>query len=135
MYRRLTLRGTMKIEDYENFGDNEHATRHMARHSDVGPYGTHDEIHWTEKMGGEIRVELVLKIDWRVDFSIDVAWHVKLFEGTSEETSDLDGERSGSINVPKDAVKTLSFSVWNTDEDDPEDRADVTIDLTNEVRS
>lgn len=134
LYRRLTLRGTMKMEDYENFGDNEYATRNFARHSDVGPYGTHDEIHWTEKMGGEIRVELVLKIDWRVDLSIDIAWHVKLFEGTSEETSDLDGERSGTHKVPKDAANTLSISVWNTDEDEPQDRADITFDLTNSVR-
>jgi hypothetical protein len=134
LYRRLTLRGTMKIEDYENFGDNEHATRNMARNSDVGPFGTHDEIQWTEKMGGEIRIELVLKIDWRIDLSIDIAWHVKLFEGTSEETSDLDGERSGTFKVGKDETRTLSFSVWNTDEDDPEDRADITFELTNSVR-
>jgi hypothetical protein len=134
LYRRLTLRGTMKMEDYENFGDTEHATRTFARHSDVGPYGTHDEIHWTEKMGGEIRVELVLKIDWKIDLSIDIAWHVKLFEGTSEETSDLDGERSGTFKVDKDAVTTLSFSVWNTDEDEPQDRADISFDLTNSVR-
>jgi len=134
LYRRLTLRGTMKIEDYEDFEDNEHATRNMARNSVVGPDGTHDEIQWTEKMGGEIRVELVLKIDWKIDLSIDIAWHVKLFEGTSEETSDLDGERSGTFKVPKDETKTLSFAVWNSDEDDPEDRADITFELTNAVR-
>lgn len=134
LYRRLTLRGTMKIEDYETFGSNEHATRNWARNSDVGPYGTHDELHWTEKMGGEIRVELELKIDWRIDLSIDIHWHVKFFEGTSEETSDLDGERTGAFNVAKDQTRTLTISVWNTDEDEPEDRADISIDLTNSVR-
>ena len=122
------------MEDYENFGDNEYATRNFARHSDIGPYGTHDEVAWTETMGGEIRVELVLKIDWRIDLSIDIAWHAKLFEGTSEDTSDLDGERSGTFNVPKDAVNTLSIAIWNTDEDEPQDRADITLDLTNSVR-
>ena len=134
LYRRLIIRGTMKIEDYENFGSNEHATRHMARNSDIGPYGTHDEVHWTEKMGGEIRVEVTLKIDWKIDLSIHIDWNVKFFEGTSEETSDLDGERSGSFMVGKDQTRELKFSVWNTDEDEPQDRADISFDLTNGVR-
>ncbi|UCE50525.1 MAG: hypothetical protein JSW47_10250 [Phycisphaerales bacterium] len=133
-YRRLTICGTMLIEDYEHFGSNEYATRHLGTYSDVGPYGTHDEVPWTEKMGGEIRVVLILKIDWKIDLSIDVNWHVQLYEGTSEETTDLDGERWGMTNVPKDEVKRLYISVWNSEEDDPEDRADITFDLTNSVR-
>ena len=134
LYRRLTIRGTMAIEDYENFGDNEYATRDFARHSDVGPYGTHDAVGWAESMGGEIRVEVGLTIDWRIDVSIDVAWHVAFYEGTSEETSDLEATRSGTVNVPRDELRTLSIAIWNVDEDEPEDRADIIIDLTNSVR-
>ncbi|MCI0746312.1 MAG: hypothetical protein L0Y58_12995 [Verrucomicrobia subdivision 3 bacterium] len=134
IYRRLVIRGTMSIEDYENFGDNEYATRNFARNSDLGPWDTHDEVGWTEKMGGEIRVVVSLKIDLHASLSIKVDWHVAFYEGTSEETGDLDGQRSGTITVGKDETKPLSISVWNTDEDEPEDRADISFDLTNKMR-
>ncbi len=133
LYRRLIIRGTMKIEDYENFGSNEHATRHMARNSEW-PLRDARRGALDREMGGEIRVEVTLKIDWKIDLSIHIDWNVKFFEGTSEETSDLDGERSGSFMVGKDQTRELKFSVWNTDEDEPQDRADISFDLTNGVR-
>jgi hypothetical protein len=134
IYRRIVMRGTMQLEDYEDFDDNETATRNKAEFFDLGPWGTHAEQPWTERMGGEIRVELSLKYDLKTDLSIDVSWSAAFYEGTSENTSDLEATKSGSIKVPRDETVTLRFDIWNEDEDEPEDRADVTIDFTNEIR-
>ena len=57
-------------------------------------------------------------MDWKTDSSIDVNYNIKLYEGTSEDTTDLDGEKSGLLNVPKDGVGNLKETVLNEDEGD-----------------
>ena len=42
-----------------------------------------------------------------IDSSVNVFCTLKLFEGTSEETSDLDGETSQLFNIKKDVVDQL----------------------------
>lgn len=56
---------------------------------------------------------------WNADLSISVACGVKLYEGTSEDTNDLDGERGDIVQVPRDAVNVpMPIFVRNDQEDD-----------------
>jgi hypothetical protein len=50
---------------------------------------------------------------------VTVDCNVRLFEGTSEDTDDRDGETGGSVTVFKDQENVpLNIRVSNTDEDD-----------------
>jgi hypothetical protein len=134
-FREITIRGTMNIKDEENWpDDDEYATRTFFQNGiQVGPFGTHAETSWTERMGGEIRVEVYLRLDWKINSSVDIWYDVKLFEGTSESTSDLDGERSGTVNVARDTTYDLRVFVKNDDEDD-DDHVDLSLLISNSRR-
>lgn len=135
-FREVTLRGTMNIKDEESFlEDDEFATRTFFQNGIMlGPFGTHAETSWTEAMGGEICVEVYLKLDWKVDSSVDISYNVKLFEGTSEDTHDLDGEKSGVVNVLKGTTHDLRVFVSNTEEDD-DDPVELSMLVSNDRRA
>jgi hypothetical protein len=132
-YREITIRGTMDIKDWEDIGD-EFATRTFFQNGiQIGPFDTHAETSWIERMGGEIRVEVYLKLDWKLDSSVDVWYNVILFEGASESTTDPDGRRTGTVNVVKDTTFDLHIFVRNDDEDD-DDHADISLLISNDRR-
>ncbi|MGD9672554.1 MAG: S8 family serine peptidase [Candidatus Nitrosocosmicus sp.] len=120
-YREVALEGTMVLHDYEDFGDDEEKTvsfnAGVPQIFQLGPFQTYVDIPvWIDKVGGEVRGEIRLTLDWKTDSSIDVHYNIKLYEGTSEDTTDLDGEKSGLLNVPKDSSRNLNETVLNTDE-------------------
>lgn len=131
MYREVTVRGSMYIVDDE-WGTDETATRNVFMAGiRIGPFSTHAERSQTEKMGGEVRVEMRLKFDWQLDASVSVWYQVKLFEGTSEETDDLEDTETGTINVPKDRTLPLTLRLVNT-EFDGGDTADINLQISND---
>jgi hypothetical protein len=132
-FREVIISGTMNLKDEENFGDDEFATRtRLFRLFRIGAFYTHEEDGWTEKMGGEVRAELSIKLDWQmIDSSVNVACTLKLFEGTSEETGDLDGEGFQIFNIKKDVIdQECRMFVRNDDEDD-DDHVDLTLKISN----
>jgi hypothetical protein len=82
-------------------------------------------------MGGEVRVEMRLRFDWQLDASVNVWYEVKLFEGTSEETNDLEDTKTGTINAPKDQTVPLTLRLVNT-EFDGGDTADINLQISND---
>jgi hypothetical protein len=132
-FREVSIYGTMNLKDEENFGSDEFATRtKLFRVFRVGAFYTHEEDGWTEKMGGEVRAELSLRIDWQlVDSSVNVTCNLKLFEGTSEDTNDLDGEATQTFNIQKDVIdQECKMFVRNDDEDD-DDHVDLVLKISN----
>jgi hypothetical protein len=139
-FREIVVSGTMDIEN-EEFPKNIYTFRTFSPSGTTstvsmgptvtGPFFTHVEIPWIERDDGdEIRIEVLLILDWRMDSSIDVKWNVKLFEGTSADTDDLDGEGSGTINIPKDTTRPLDVVVTNTEEDD-DDSVELKLKISN----
>jgi subtilisin family serine protease len=125
-YRELVLAGTMVLHDYETFTDDEEKTSVFSVSGipttfQLGPFQTHVDLPvWIDKVGGEVRGEVRLTLDWKNNSSIDVRYNIRLYEGTSEDTTDLDGEITGILNVPKDNTGNLSEKVMNTDENSPD---------------
>jgi hypothetical protein len=70
------------------------------------------ECRW----GGEARVELTLNGRRFNNGAVLVTGVARLYEGTSEDTQDLDGEKDISISVPKGQTVNISPRVENTDE-------------------
>jgi hypothetical protein len=80
------------------------------------------------KFGGEVRVEVMLTAEGKGDGSVLVSGAVKLYEGTSERTSDLDAERRVAFAVPNGGAPVVQrFLVGKP----KKDRAEVLICLTN----
>ena len=70
------------------------------------------------RVGGEMRVELHVNATRTPDNSVFVTGRALLYEGTSESTGDLDGQRAFSFTVPPRTSIRESFTVYNTDEGD-----------------
>lgn len=132
-FREVSIYGTMNLKDEETFGSDVFATRtKLLQVFRVGAFYTHEEGGWREKMGGEVRAELGLRIDWQmVDSSVKVTCNLKLFEGTSEDTDDLDGEATRTFNIQKDVIdQECKMFVRNNDEND-DDHVDLILKISN----
>jgi hypothetical protein len=119
-FRIVVIGGHVRIKDEENFGKDEFVDEGFSvRNVYVGPSQKQDAVEWTRKMGGEIRVVVRFDYFWKPNLSVDLAYNVKLYEGASENTDDLDGERGGVLTIAKDAQNVpLDVFVRNDDEDD-----------------
>ena len=133
--RMVSISVLAELEDYETFGSNEYATVSFNRIVFVGnaqPQVLEQVPPPLVSVGDEIRVELditITRINAAGDISISVEG--RLYEGISSNTSDLDGTNSTQFQVPADTTMSKSFAIWNTSEDEPEDRADITLTVYN----
>lgn len=127
--RHIIVSAVMDITDDESFGSNEH--NHVERRDErwLDSYDPQGVMTMIGKAGGEVRVELTANAAPRMDGSIRVFIDLKLYEGTSEESSDLDGTKSQAIVVPFDQVLQIPLRVNNDDEGG--DFADISLVLSN----
>jgi hypothetical protein len=87
----------------------------------LGPFQTHVELPvWIDTVGGEVRGEVRLTADWLNDSSVKLWYNIRLYEGTSVDTTDLDGEITNEVIVPRDTTENISVTVMNTDENSPD---------------
>jgi hypothetical protein len=128
---RVSISGIMDITDDETFGSDEHATR--RRNFDtifVGdPLPATTTFDWTERMGGEVRIELVCSATAQSSGAVAVSCQAKLFEGTSTGSNDLDGTGTGSGVVAVGASQVVAVDVKNTDEGG--DHAEIRLTVSN----
>lgn len=119
----------MDITDDETFGSNEH--NHVERRDErwLDSYDPQGVMTMIGKAGGEVRVELTANAAPRVDGSMRIFVDLKLYEGTSEESNDLDGTKTQEIIVPADQVLQIPLRINNDDEGG--DFADISLVLSN----
>ncbi len=129
MQNKISYRSTMKIVDHETFGSNERRTVKNTGTLFLDKSKKTDQLFFVGKCGGEVRIELTITIKQNSSGSISVKESAKLFEGTSANSTDLDGTASKSMLVSKNKTKTLKFRVRNTDEGG--DYADLALVITN----
>ncbi|MEU9108099.1 hypothetical protein AB0D54_27940 [Streptomyces xanthophaeus] len=125
-------RVSFQISDYEEFDANEHCnTSWEFTHKGKGSLP--QDNFWYAKCGGEIRAEIHYTIQNRSRSAVIINGSVKLYEGTSDDTRDLDGGYpiagpvAGHINIPESQPVTKTYTVTNAKEQEPNDRADITI--------
>ena len=131
--RRLVVTMNMRGVDDETFGRNEETRRTEVRETILSnPNQAMNVLEFTHGWGGECRLELRLTGTLLTDNTIRVQGNALLFEGVSEGTRDLDGQRDISFLVPKGGViAQQNFRVNNDDEGD--DFAEVQLTCTNSV--
>jgi hypothetical protein len=118
MARKLNISGSMKLQDYENFGANEVTTRPFSLSTRLDDDNLEEVIELVEGVGGEVRGELIINAQLLSNNRIRVYVDIWLYEGTSEATSDLDGERHSSFIVRAGATVSKTYMVYNTAEGD-----------------
>jgi hypothetical protein len=118
MARKLNVSGSMKLQDYETFGANEVETRPFSNTITLDDDQLEEAVEIVEGTGGEVRGELIINAQLLNNNRIRVSVGIWLYEGTSESTSDLDGERHSSFIVRKGQIVSKTYMVYNTDEGD-----------------
>lgn len=129
MQNRITHGVRMDITDDETFGSDEHA--HVTRGGTLVLDASRPELTdlTIGKCGGEVRVELRVTYRQAAGGAVNVAGRALLYEGTSENTTDLDGRASFDGTVPSGASRGFNVRVRNTDEGG--DFADIRVDVNN----
>jgi hypothetical protein len=98
------LSGTIQINgtDHERIGANEEVSepRNINVKLDLSQPTANIDVE-PVKWGGECRVEIQLKAHLLVGEQILVEGNVKLFEGGSEDTNDLEDEESFEFLIPR----------------------------------
>jgi hypothetical protein len=130
--RKVTVSASFEGQDYETFGSNEYpppfnTTRTVILTDDMPQGLLNFQIRW----GGECRAEFNTLIQ-RLGNGKDVRIYgdLKLFEGTSEDTNDLDGVTVIDFVCPKSTTLPYEAFVRNNDEND-DDWAKVKMTVSN----
>ncbi|MCY8466849.1 hypothetical protein [Bacillus atrophaeus] len=126
--RKATASVTMNITDDEIFNDERGYTEQFQER--VLDEGRSTSLMTLEKaVGGEVRVELKLNARLESNENIIVDGIAELYEGVSENSTDLDGRREFGMVVPKDEIITHNVNIRNDDEGG--DHAEITIAISN----
>ncbi|WP_226342662.1 LGFP repeat-containing protein [Deinococcus sp. AJ005] len=129
MQNRITHSVRMDITDDETFGSDEHA--HVTRGGTLVLDTARPKLTdlTIGKCGGEVRVELSVTYRQAAGGAVSVSGRALLYEGTSENTTDLDGRASFDGTVASGASRGFNVRVRNTDEGG--DFADIRVDVNN----
>ncbi|MFF4039227.1 hypothetical protein [Streptomyces sp. NPDC001816] len=127
-----------QMMDAETFGPNHRCDKQIKVFNNPG--STPGHFWYFATCGGEVRAEFHYTISRNPDGSI-VMTDAKalLFEGTSADTRDLDGDASYFWSVlgqpgwiiPRPGSDTKHFHVENWMESEPDDKADITFVIAN----
>ena len=131
MARRLTVSGSISGVDDETFGSNEYGKASLTRETILSNSQPQNVLDMECRWGGECRVELTLIGQALDNGDVRVSGTAKLFEGTSEGTSDLDGQREFVVLVPRGKNTSHSVNVKNDNEGG--DYADIALTFNNSI--
>lgn len=129
--RRITVTADMFVLDDEWLGSDETVRRQKTNSAVLSNIGISQAVMDFEvRMGGEIRVEFHLTaalFDSYGNAFLD--GDIKLYEGTSESTTDLDGSKAFQVYVP--AGVTTNYFVRVNNDDEGGDYVTVALTATN----
>lgn len=128
--RRVVGSAYMRLTDDETFGSNEHGEASGSGETIVTNFHPQDVMpKIIGKAGGEVRVELTLIAQALTNGDVRITGRADLYEGTSEEDTDHDGDEDIDILIPRDEFRSYSVTVRN--EDEGGDFADITMNFSN----
>ncbi|MDQ4033408.1 MAG: hypothetical protein M3332_14595 [Actinomycetota bacterium] len=116
MSRRLTTSATINGVDDETFGSNEFGHAEFTRETILSDAQPQNVMRMQCRWGGECRAELDLTGEVLDNSDVRISGVARLFEGTSEDTNDLDGSTEFTFIVPRGKNVSNHQRVDNTDE-------------------
>ena len=130
MARNLKISGNMYLQDWEYFGPNEVSVIPISDSTLLDDSQVEEVLEVIEGVGGEVRGELLVRAALRSGGRIRVWVDLLLYEGTSEATSDLDGDKHSTFLLQKDQSVNKTMIASNTAEGD-DDYAKVKLTFRN----
>lgn len=127
--RHIVVTAVISLTDDEFWADDEHGHAERRDEQWVDSWDPQGVLQLVGKAGGELRVELNTTAAVRPDGAVRVGIDVRLYEGTSEESTDLDGSRSILELVPPGQNVQVPIRINNDDEGG--DFADITLTISN----
>jgi hypothetical protein len=118
--RHIEFDTFIRIRDDENWPDDDdyfNFDRVPITINIGGAVGDTVKNEFEVRAGGEIRLEVTTWFHLEGSFLL-VQYYLRLYEGTSESTTDLDGTRVGCFIVPPGQTRDVEDSVRNTAEND-----------------
>ncbi len=129
MQNKVSYTARIFMLDHETFGSNETKTVQSSGIFTLDDAKPSNSLFFIGKCGGEMRVELSVLVQQTTNGNIKASGKALLFEGTSENTGDLDGQKSFSQDINANTTGRIEFRVNNTDEGD--DYADIFLEFIN----
>jgi hypothetical protein len=129
MARRVIISATIDGFDDEALSAPELGHEEVSHETILSDFQPQNVLKTELRWGGECRVELRLIGQQTDDGAIRIDGNAKLFEGSSEDTDDLDGEIDFTFVVPPG--KTVTNEQTVTNEDEGGDYADIKLKVLN----
>lgn len=127
--RHVVVSGFIYLTDHETFGSNEHGSAEGRAETVLTQDLPQHVLYLEGRAGGEMRVELSLSAQARASGDVIISGQAVLFEGTSEQTTDRDGDEYFELLIPRDGFTSHRVVVRNEDEGD--DYAEITLNFSN----
>lgn len=113
--RKVTVTGRIEGLDHETFGGHERAERFFSHSKFLTDESAQSVIDEQLRFGGEVRIELKLDAQLANANAVRITGIGKLFEGTSEDTNDLEEQKSIDLIVPADQSVSHTIELHNTE--------------------
>lgn len=130
---RVTFSGTMELSDDESWSSDEKDTIPFKQVVYVGDTQPRATVTVSGCVGGEVRADLLITVT-HLDGMQLANIRGLLYEGSSCNNSDLDGETNYLMGTADTWGRTISgsFRMTNTDEGYPDDNANINITMTSD---
>ena len=112
--RNIILNGSVRITDDEYFGDQK-CTGNISEKAIISPNQVSELIRYQKGCGGEVRVEMDLNTQLLESGDVKIIGEARLYEGTSESTSELEDTESIDFIVPVNNLKSITIDLLNTE--------------------
>ena len=131
MTRKILVDGKMFAKDDETVGGDEHGETDVRGEMSVSAsVPSSDSIYQELRVGGEVRVELEISAELSTRNYVHITGSAKLFEGTSEDTQDLEDEEAIDLHIAPDAAIKHNIHLRNSGVGGG-DTADIELELKN----
>jgi hypothetical protein len=117
MPRKFNISGSLKVLDEETFSANEVKTVPFSETITLHDDQLEEVINIEQGVGGEVRGEMMATAQLMSNDRIRVGVDLWLYEGTSEGTTDLDGEKHTLFVLQRGQKLSKGMIAYNTDED------------------
>jgi len=128
--RRIEVSGELFVLDHDSASENEVGTRSFKKSGSIRLGGADASFTTIRKcVDEEVRAVVVVSVEVELDGTAVVEADMKLYEGSSCRTNDLDGSGTLRFRVAPGTEEVETKTVRNTD--DGGDRIDLTITVSN----
>jgi hypothetical protein len=113
MPRRITCTAYLWGEDHESFGRNEFGSKNVTNQVILSDEQPQNVLQAQLRWGGECRIELEVVANMLAEGRVRVICRARLFEGTSEDTTDLEDDQTVERLIARGVPENIHIALSN----------------------